>query len=86
MLELKNPFNNASSFVVSPGTGITGDDTINCHMAKEIVEKIIAHLIGRQFINIKMKKKSDNVCSFATITSTVKIKDKVIATKPMVLN
>lgn len=84
MLELKNPFTNTSSFVVSLGTGITGDETINCHMAKEVGETIIAELIGRQFINIKMKR-SDSVRSLATITSTVKIKDKVVAIEPMVL-
>ena len=45
---------------------------------------IIAQSIGRQFINIKMKR-SDNVRTLATITSTVKIKDKVVVIEPMVL-
>ena len=53
-------FSNESSFVVFRWTGITGDETINCHVAKNACEKIIAQLTGRQFINIKMKK-SDNV-------------------------
>ena len=69
--------------MVSLGTAITGDETINCHMAKNVGEKIFSQLIGRQFINIKMKR-SDNVCSLATITSTVKIKDKIVAIEPMV--
>ena len=84
ILEQKNPFNNASSFVISLGTGITSDETINCHIAQEVDENIIAQLIRRQFLNIKMKR-SDNVRSLATITSTVKIKDKVVAIEPMVL-
>ena len=46
--------------MVSQGTGITDDETINCHMAKNVGEKTITQLTGRQFINIKMKK-SDNV-------------------------
>ena len=49
-----------------------------------VQDKVIAQLIGRQFINIKMKR-SDNVRSLATIISTVKIKDKVVAIEPMVL-
>ena len=53
-------------------------------MAKEVGQKIIAQLTGRQFINIKMKK-NDNVRSLVTITSTVKIKDKVITIEPTVL-
>ena len=77
-------FSNASCFVVSLWIGITGDEMINCHVAKNVDEKIIAQLIGRQFINIKMKR-SDNVRSLATITSTMKIKDKVVAIEPMVL-
>ena len=80
----EKPFNNESSVVVFQGTGITGDETINItgdetissHVAKNASEKKIAQLIGRRFINIKMKR-SDNVRSLATITSTVKIKDKV---------
>ena len=70
--------------MVSLGTAITDDETIICHVAKNVGEKIIAQLIGRQFINIKMKR-SDNVRSLATITSKVKIKDKVVAIEPMVL-
>ena len=70
--------------MVSLGIGITGDETINCHVAKDVGEKIIAQLIGRQIIIIKMER-SGNVRSLATITSTVKIKDKVVAIKPMVL-
>ena len=81
---MKNPFNNSYSFVISLGTGITGDETIICHMAKEMGGKVIAQLNGKQFINIKMKR-SDHVRSLATITSTVKIKDKVVAIEPMVL-
>ena len=53
-------------------------------MAKEVVEKIIDLLIGRQFLNFKVKRR-DNVCSLATITSTVKIKDKIVVTEPTVL-
>ena len=52
ILQIKNSFKNASSFVVSLGTGITSDEMMNCHMAKEVGEKIIAQLIGKQFINI----------------------------------
>ena len=63
--------------MVSQGTGITDDETINCHMAKNVGEKTITQLTGRQFINIKMIG-SDNVRSLATITSKVNIKDKVI--------
>ena len=70
-------------FVVSLGTGLTSDETINCHMTKEIGEMIVAQLIGRQLLNIKMKK-SNNVRSLVTITFTVKIKDKV-AIEPMVV-
>ena len=54
-------------------------------MAMEIDEKVTAHLIGAQFINIKMKW-SNSIRSLATITSTVKIKDKVVAIEPMVLH
>ena len=71
---VENPFIKASIFMASVGTGITSDETINCYMAKEVGEKIIAQLIGRYFLNIKMKR-TDNVHSLATITSTVKIKD-----------
>ena len=77
-------FNNISSFVVSLGSGIISDETINYHAGKDVGEKIIAQFIGRQFINIKIKR-SDNVRSIATITSTVSIKDKVVAIEPMVL-
>ena len=70
--------------MVSLGTGITNDETINYHMAKKVGLKIIARLIKRQFLNIKMKR-SDNVLALATITSTVKIKDNVIPIEPMVL-
>ena len=69
--------------MVSLGIGITGDETINCHVAKDVDEKIIALLIGRQIIIIKMKR-SGNVRSLATITSTVKINDKVVVIEPMV--
>ena len=65
------------------GTTITGDEMISCHMAKEIDEKIITQLIRRQFINIK-RKTSFNAHYLATITSTVKIKDKVLAIEPKV--
>ena len=70
--------------MVSLGTDITGDETINCHVAKNVGEKIIAQLTGRQIMNFKMKR-SDSVRPLATITSIVKIKDKVVATEPMVL-
>ena len=80
----EKPFRNASSFVISLGTGITGDETINCHVDKDVDEKIIAQLIGRQFINFKIQR-CDNVRSLATMISTVKIKVKVVAIEPMVL-
>ena len=70
--------------MVSLGIGITGDETINCHVAKDVDEKIIALLIGRQIIIIKMKR-SGNVRSLATITSTVEIKDKAVAIELMIL-
>ena len=44
-------------------------------MSKDVGEKITAQLIGRPFINIKMKI-SGNVRYLATITSMVKIKTK----------
>ena len=74
----EKPFRNASSFVISLGTGITGDETINCHVDKDVDEKIIAQLNEREFINIKMKR-SKNVLSLAIIISTINIKDKVVA-------
>ena len=70
--------------MVSSGTAITGDETINYHVVKNVDEKIFSQLIGRQFINIKMKR-SENVRFLETMTFTVKIKDKVVAIKPMVL-
>ena len=58
-------------------TCITGDETFKFHLAKNVEEKVIAQLIVRQFINIKMKRSDNIVHSFVTITSTVIIKDKV---------
>ena len=69
--------------MVSLGNGIAADGAINCHVAKDADEKVIS-LIGRKFINIKMKI-SEYVRSFATINPTMKIKDKVVAIEPMVL-
>ena len=53
-------------------------------MAKEVGKKAIAKLIGSQFLNIKMKR-SGNIRSLATITSILKIKEKVVAIEVMVL-
>lgn len=83
-LEMRNPFLNTSSVVVSLGTGITGNDFINCHMAKEVGENVLAQLIGKRFMDIKMKR-SDNVRSLATATTSVKVKEKCIAIEPMIM-
>ena len=63
ILELKNPLIIHQVLWFLGGLH-HGDETINCHVAKNVGGKIIAELIGRQFINIKMKR-SDSVRSFA---------------------
>lgn len=83
-LELNNPFNVTMTVPISLGTGITGTNLINCHMAKEVGRHIMTQIVGKTFDEIKLKR-SDNVRSLAAVTSSVKVNDKVINIDPMIL-
>src|ERR1700761_4076303 len=71
-------------FVGEKTEKLNGTDLINCHVSKEIGEKIMAQFVGKKFGDIKMKR-SDNVRSLATVNSSVKVNEKVININPLIL-
>ncbi|XP_057656427.1 uncharacterized protein LOC130893976 [Diorhabda carinulata] len=60
-------------------TGVVGDSTINCHMAKEIGLLSIDRIVGGDFETVKFYRK-DRVLPLATMKNAIKISDETIPT------
>lgn len=67
--------------ILSLSTGVVGDSSINCHMAKEIGLLAIDRIVGGDFQNVKFYRK-DRVLPLATMNNAIKIHDETIPINP----
>jgi len=82
-LSINYPFPNTNC-LMSIATGISGNDNVNCHKAYEIGIYLVNTMVGNNFHDIKLKR-SSKVTNLASITSGVKINEKIIKINPLLL-
>jgi hypothetical protein len=83
-LETHDPFSSITSVVVSIGSGLSGNESINCHLSKELGSKRLDLFAGHKFKDIKLKR-CDNVRPLSAVNSTVKVYDKAVNIDPLIL-
>lgn len=83
-LETHDPFSSTTKVVVSVGSGVIGNESINCHLAKEVGSNRLKLLVGHQFKDIKLKR-CDNIRPLSSVNSSIKCYDKVIKIDPLIL-
>lgn len=70
--------------IVSIGTGIVGDETINCHLAEEEGLKMMSTMSNTTFALLTFKRK-EAVKPLSIMCTKIKVKQTVAAIDPMVL-
>lgn len=43
--------------LASLSTGITGDESINCHNSVDVGSKMMANIVGKYFVDLKFQRK-----------------------------
>ncbi|GBL97962.1 hypothetical protein AVEN_126864-1 [Araneus ventricosus] len=69
---------------MSIDSGIVGGNEVNCHLSEEIGRDTISKRMGKNFENVKFKRKG-KVVTLASINSSVKIGNISIVVDPLVL-
>lgn len=69
---------------MSIDSGIVGGDEVNCHMSEQIGRDMISKMMGKNFENIKFKRKN-KVVTLASINNTAKIGNISIVVDPFML-
>ncbi|GBM41909.1 hypothetical protein AVEN_13626-1 [Araneus ventricosus] len=78
-----NPFPKID--VIMPiDSGIVGSNEVNCHLSEEIGRYMISKMMGKNFENVKFKRKG-KVVTLASINSSVKIGNISIVVDPLIL-
>ena len=82
-LEVHNPFL-PNNLLKSLSTGIIGNDSINCYLAKEKGEIGIDQMEDKIYKDLSLKRK-DRILSLAAVNSSIKVNNQVIVVDPLVL-
>ncbi|GBM50064.1 hypothetical protein AVEN_65954-1, partial [Araneus ventricosus] len=78
-----NPFPKID-VTMSIDSGIVGGNEVNCHLSEEIGRDMISNMMGKNFENVKFKRRG-KVVTFASINNSVKICNISIVVDPHIL-
>ncbi|GBO10653.1 hypothetical protein AVEN_251823-1 [Araneus ventricosus] len=78
-----NPFPKIDE-IMSIDSGIVGGNEVNCHLSEEIGRDMISKMMGKNFENVKFKRK-DKVVTRTSINNSVKICNICIVVDPHIL-
>ncbi|GBO37444.1 hypothetical protein AVEN_161634-1 [Araneus ventricosus] len=78
-----NPFPKID-VIMSIDSGIVGGNEVNCHLSEAIGRDMISKMTGKNFENVKFKRKG-KVVTLASINSSVKIGNISIVVDPLML-
>ncbi len=73
-----------SSELMSIGTGVVGDETINCDSAVKVGRDAMTKMTGMTFGKVKLHRK-DRVLSLTTVSSSVRLHEEIIPINTMQL-
>ncbi len=72
------------SELMSIGTGVVGDETINCDSAVKVRTDAMTKMTGMTFVKVKLHRK-DRVLSLTAVSSSVKLHEEIIPINTMQL-
>ncbi|KYM96907.1 hypothetical protein ALC62_12417 [Cyphomyrmex costatus] len=82
-LDAHNPFPEGDN-LMSIGTGIIGNELINCHRADEIGSQMMRNIEGKTFSSVSFKRK-DKVQPLSIINSSITVESTQISIDPLLL-
>ncbi|KYM97251.1 hypothetical protein ALC62_12065 [Cyphomyrmex costatus] len=78
-----NPFPEGKE-LISLGTGIIGNNSINCHKALEVGSELLKKIVGNNFESLSFKRK-EKVLPLSAINSSIKIDSSAVPINPLLL-